>query len=158
MLFQQQRATFYGVELSAQYDVGSVWNGVWGIDGQYDFVRAKFKDDNVPRIPPQRLGGGIYYRDANLFARVGVLHAFKQDKINAEEIETPGYTLVNAEVSYTTKLTEAGAGAPGSAFTIGVKGENLADERVRNHSSFKRRDGVLLPGASVKVFGKLTFN
>ncbi len=156
--FLQQQATFYGVELSAQYDVASVWNGVWGIDGQYDFVRAKFKDDNVPRIPPQRLGGGIYYRDANLFARVGVLHAFKQDKINTEEIETPGYTLLNAEVSYTSKLSEAGSGTPLSAFTIGIKGENLADERVRNHSSFKRQDGVPLPGASVKVFGKVTFN
>lgn len=155
--FQQRKATFDGVELAAQFDIGSLWNGTWGIDGQYDFVRARFSGDNVPRIPPHRLGGGVYYRDANLFARVGVLHAFEQDKVNAEsgEATTPDYTRVNAEVSYTSELPNAGAG---SAFTIGVKGENLADERVLNHSSFKRREGVLLPGASVKVFGKVTFN
>ena len=34
--------------------------------------------------------------------------------------------------------------------TIGIKGENLADERCSNHSSFKRREDVLLPGASVR--------
>ena len=158
--FQQRKATFYGVELAAQYDVGSVWNGVWGIEGQYDFVRAKFDADNVPRIPPHRLGGGLYYRDGNVFARVGVLHAFKQDDVNAEtnELTTPGYTLVNAELSYTTKMANAASGGPATNFTIGIKGENLADERVLNHSSFKRREDVLLPGASVKVFGKLKFN
>ena len=34
---------------------------MWGIDGQYDFVRATFTDGtNVPRIPPQRFGGGLF--------------------------------------------------------------------------------------------------
>ena len=144
---------------AAQYDVAPIWKGVWGVDGQYDFVRAKFEGDNVPRIPPHRLGGGLYYRDANLFVRVGVLHAFEQDDVNAEsnEATTPGYTLVNAELSYTTKLSTPVSG-PSTELTIGIKGENLADEEVLNHSSFKRREDVLLPGASVKVFGKLKFN
>lgn len=157
--FQQRKATFYGVELAAQFDVGSLWRGTWGIDGQYDFVRARFSGDNVPRIPPHRLGAGLFYRDANLFARVGVLHAFDQNKVNAEssELTTPGYTLVNAEVSYTTKLEQSLSG-PATELTIGIKGENLADERILNHSSFKRREDVLLPGASVKVFGKIRFN
>ena len=157
--FQQREATFYGLEINAQLDVAPVWQGVWGIDGQYDLVRAEFKGDNVPRIPPQRLGGGLYYRDNNLFARVGVLHAFDQDKVNAESEEqsTPGYTLVNAELSYTTRLDTSLSG-PDTRFTFGVKGENLTDERVLNHSSFKRREDVLLPGASVKLFGKIKFN
>ncbi len=157
--FQQRKATFYGFEIAAQYDVAPIWKGVWGVDGQYDFVRAKFEGDNVPRIPPHRLGGGLYYRDANLFVRVGVLHAFEQDDVNAEsnEATTPGYTLVNAELSYTTKLSTPVSG-PSTELTIGIKGENLADEEVLNHSSFKRREDVLLPGASVKVFGKLKFN
>ncbi|MEM9357759.1 MAG: TonB-dependent receptor, partial [Pseudomonadota bacterium] len=159
VVFQQRKATFYGFEIAAQYDVAPIWKGVWGVDGQYDFVRAKFEGDNVPRIPPHRLGGGLYYRDANLFARVGVLHAFEQDDVNAEsnEATTPSYTLINAELSYTTKLSNPTSG-PSTEITIGIKGENLADEEVLNHSSFKRREDVLLPGASVKVFGKLKFN
>jgi iron complex outermembrane receptor protein len=40
---------------------------------------------------------------------------------------------------------------------FGIKGENLADEEVRNHSSFLK-DEVLLPGASVRVFGIVKLN
>ena len=48
---------------------------------QYDIVRATFTDGtNVPRIPPQRLGGGVYYRDGNWFVRVGLLHAFAAER------------------------------------------------------------------------------
>ena len=52
-----------------------IWRGVWGIDGQYDFVLARFDDaqgGNLPRIPPHRAGAGVYYRDTNWFARVGL--------------------------------------------------------------------------------------
>ena len=69
VLFQQRNTKFYGAELTAQYDVAPIWNGVWGVDAQYDFVRAQFDDgENVPRIPPHRLGGGIYYHDASWLA------------------------------------------------------------------------------------------
>lgn len=157
VVFSQNDARFYGVELAAQYDVARVWNGVWGIDGQYDFVRARLDGGaNVPRIPPMRIGGGIYYRDKAWVARAGVLHAFDQDDVGEEEIETPGYTLVSAELSYTTTLQGLNGAAP--EFTIGLKGENLADDEVLNHASFKRRDNVLLPGASVRVFGSIKLN
>lgn len=151
--FQQRNALFYGLELAAQYDVAPLWGGVWGIDGRYDFVNAKFDGgENVPRIAPHRLGGGLYYRDTNWFARVGVLHAFDQNKIGLNEIETPGYTNVSAEVSYTDKL------AGGPEVTIGLRGENLADDEILNHSSFKRREDVLQPGASVRLFGSIKLN
>lgn len=156
LVFQQRDATFYGVEIAAQYDVAPVWNGVWGFDGQYDFVHAEFDGgENVPRIPPQRLGGGLYYRDGNWFARTGVLHAFNQNRTGANETPTFGYTLVSAELSYTDKLN--GYTGAATEYTIGIKGENLADDEVRNHSSFKK-DEVLQPGASVRVFGSLKLN
>lgn len=155
--FQQRDATFYGAELAFQLDVAPIWRGLWGIDGQYDFVRAEFENgENVPRIPPHRLGGGLYYRDANWFARAGVLHAFEQDRIGINEIETPGYTLVSAEVSYTFQAESADGMTP--VATIGIKGENLADDEVLNHASFKRREDVLQPGASVRLFGSIKLN
>jgi iron complex outermembrane recepter protein len=157
VIYQQRDATFYGAEIAVQYDVAPIWRGVWGIDGQYDFVRAEFDGgENVPRIPPHRLGGGLFYRDANWFARTGVLHAFDQDQIGFGEIETPGYTLVSAELSYTTALNPIDG--IGTSMTIGLKGENLADEEVLNHTSFKRREDVLLPGASVRLFGSIKLN
>lgn len=154
--FEQRDASFYGAELSASYDVAPIWRGVWGVDGRYDFVRAQFEGgENVPRIPPHRLGGGVYYKDGNLFMRAGVLHAFEQSEIGVNEIATPGYTLVSAEVSYTTKLDVDRTLGPVPTFTLGVKGTNLADDVVLNHASFKRREEVLLPGASVRVFGSI---
>jgi iron complex outermembrane receptor protein len=157
VLFQQRDATFYGAELAAQLDLGRVGNGIWGIDGQYDFVHAEFENgENVPRIPPHRLGGGVYYHGAAWLARVGLLHAFAQDEIGLNEIETPGYTLVNAELSYTTEVKAPDGTA--SQVTIGVRGENLADDEILDHTSFKRREDVLQPGASVRAFGIVKLN
>ncbi len=157
VFFRQRDARFYGVEVAAQYDVAAIWNGVWGIDGRYDFVNAEFEGgENVPRIPPHRLGGGLYYRDANWFARTGILHAFDQNRVGIEEIATPGYTLVSAELSYTTRFE--GVAGLGQEMTIGLRGDNLADDEVLNHASFQRRQDVLLPGASVRLFGTIKLN
>lgn len=154
--FQQRDATFYGAEVAAQYDVGRVWNGLWGIDGQYDFVHAKFANgEYVPRIPPHRLGGGIFYRDPAWYFRTGLLHAFDQDQIGLGETTTEGYTLVSAELSYTYRGETHDGITP--VTTIGIKGENLADQEVRNHSSFLK-DEVLLPGANVRLFGTVKLN
>ncbi|WP_159079968.1 TonB-dependent receptor [Methyloceanibacter sp. wino2] len=156
VLFKQRNAVFYGVELLGEYDVGSVWRGVWGIDGQYDFVHARFDDgEYVPRMPPHRLGGGVYYRDSNWFARVGLLHAFEQNQVAPEEPTTPGYTLLNAELSYV--VASAGPGVLAPTMRIGVKGDNLLDEKVLNSASFKRRENVLEPGANVRFFGSMRF-
>jgi iron complex outermembrane receptor protein len=157
ILFQQRDATFTGAELQAQLDVAPIWQGVWGVDVQYDFVRARFEDaqgGNVPRIPPHRAGAGIYYRDINWFARVGVLHAFDQTKIGDEETPTDGYTLLNADLAYTFKL---GQGSVVPEMTVGLKGENLLDDDVRNHVSFLK-DQVLQPGRTIRLYGIVKLN
>ncbi|ODS03750.1 hypothetical protein AUC71_07930 [Methyloceanibacter marginalis] len=157
MLFEQRNATFYGVELLGEYDVGSVWRGTWGFDGQYDFVHAKFDNgEYVPRMPPHRLGGGVYYRDSTWFARVGLLHAFEQTQVAPDELTTPGYTLLNAELAYVVK-TQPGPSGFAPTMLIGLKGDNLLDEQVLNSASFKRREGVLESGANVRLFGSLRF-
>lgn len=154
-VFTQRDAVFHGVELSGEADVAPLWRGVWGLAGRYDFVRAQFEGgENVPRIAPQRLGGGIYYRDAALRVRIDLLHAFRQDDVGANETATSGYDLLSAEASYTFRLTQSGIVQP--ELIVGVKGENLLDDDVRNHVSFKK-DEVLLPGQSVRAFGILRF-
>jgi iron complex outermembrane receptor protein len=158
--FIQRDATFYGAEIAAQYDIAALYSGVIGVDGQYDFTRAKFDDGaNVPRIPPHRLGGGLYYRDGSLFLRAGILHAFEQSKIGENEIDTPGYTNVSAEISYRQKFDSPGLATEA---VFGVKGDNLLDDEILNHASFKRRErddqGVLEPGAAVRVFGTIKLN
>jgi iron complex outermembrane recepter protein len=155
-VYSQRDATFRGGEFQFQYDVMPVWNGLWGIEGQYDIVRATFDDGtNVPRIPPQRLGGGVYYRDANWFARVNLLHAFAQNDVAViAETPTAGYNLLRAEISYNTKLDPTWFGA--REMTVGLVGNNLLNENIRNSVSYTK-DQVLMPGLGVRAFANLKF-
>lgn len=156
VVFGQRDATFYGLELAAEHDIDRLWRGVWGVAGQFDFVRAEFTNgDNVPRQPPPRLGGGVYYRDAEWIARLNALQAFRQNFPGVNETPTPGYTLLNAELSYTT--THSGHGHVLPQATIGIRGSNLLNDEVRYSTSFKK-DEILWPGASVRLFGIVKLN
>jgi iron complex outermembrane receptor protein len=155
VVFGQRGATFYGAELAAEHDIAPIWQGVWGVAGQFDFVRAEFTNgENVPRQPPPRLGGGVYYRDAHWVGQLSALHAFRQAFPGVNETETAGYTLLNAELSY-TRQKDTSRFFP--EVTIGVRGSNLLDDDVRFSTSFKK-DEVLQPGASVRLFGVLKLN
>lgn len=158
VFFQQRNAAFTGMEISAQQDIGKFAGGVWGVDAQYDLVRATFTDapgGNVPRIPPHRAGAGVFYRDAHLHVRTGFLHAFDQRQISENETMTKGFTLLNADVSYTWKTNDGGNQS--TEMTVGLKGTNLLDQDVRNHASFQK-DNVLQPGRSVKLYGTMRLN
>jgi iron complex outermembrane receptor protein len=155
-IYSQRDATFRGGEFQFQYDVLPVWNGLFGVEGQYDIVRATFEDGtNVPRIPPQRLGGGVFYRDTNWLMRVNLLHAFAQNDVAViAETPTPGYNLLKAEISYKTKLDASWFGA--REMTVGIVGNNLLNENIRNSVSYTK-DEVLLPGIGVRAFANLKF-
>lgn len=153
--FDQKDARFTGAELAAQFDLLPIGGGMFGVETQYDFVRTRFTDGtNVPRMPPHRLGGGVFWRDDHWRARVFLLHAFAQDHIGADELTTtPGYNLLNASISYTRRFV---SGEIVKEMTVGLIGTNLLDEDMRNSVSFKK-DEVLLPGRGVRAFATLRF-
>jgi iron complex outermembrane recepter protein len=156
IVYAQQDATFGGAEVLTELDIARIWRGVWGIDGQYDYVHAVFKDGTfVPKMPPHRLGAGIYYRDADWLARLNLLHAFAQHEFATFDTPTPGYNLRNAELSYTTKLDKQANLTP--EITVGIKAENLLNDDIRNSVSYKK-DEVLLPGVNVRLFGAIKLN
>jgi iron complex outermembrane receptor protein len=150
IVYTQQNASFYGAEIAAQLDVLPVGNGFVGLDAQYDFVRATFDDGtNVPRIPPHRVGGGVFLRADGWFARVNLLHAFAQTDVAPFETTTPGWNDLRAEISYTKALDPLLYGA--SEVTLGLQGRNLLDDDIRNSASFKK-DEILLPGRNIRLF------
>ena len=150
IVYQQQNATFYGAEIIGQYDLLSVGDGFFGVEGQFDFVRAKLDNGtNVPRIPPYRLGGGVYVRANGWFARVNLLHAFDHLATGVFETPTPGWNDLRAEVSYTQPLDPTIYGA--AEVTVGLQGRNLLNDDIRNSASFKK-DEILLPGRNVRLF------
>jgi iron complex outermembrane receptor protein len=155
-VYSQRDAVFRGGEFQAQYDVSPVLAGIWGVETQFDVVRATFTDGtNVPRIPPMRIGGGVFYRDSNWLVRVSVLHAFAQNDTAPIETPTAGYNLLKAEISYTQKIANAAPGMP-REYTVGIVGNNLLNEDIRNHVSYTK-DEVLMPGASVRAFANVKF-
>ena len=155
-VFAQRNATFRGAEFQSQLDLASVFGGVFGVENQFDVVRATFSGGgNVPRIPPVRLGGGLFWHDANWLIRVNLLHAFAQRNIDPiAETKTKGYNLLRAEVSY--RLLFEPGDPRGRSLTVGVVGNNLLNDDIRNSVSF-RKDEVLLPGANIRAFANMTF-
>jgi iron complex outermembrane receptor protein len=151
-LYSQNDATFRGGEFQSQWDLLPLGSGMFGIENQFDVVRATFSDGtNVPRIPPLRIGGGIYWRDANWLARVKLLHAFAQNNIAPiAETTTPGYDDLRAELSYKWKPASPNASNL-SEVSVGVSGSNLLNRDIRNSVSYSK-DEVLMPGASVRLF------
>jgi iron complex outermembrane receptor protein len=88
-IYSQRNAVFRGAEFQSQLDVAPLMGGTIGVENQFDVVRASFTSDgNVPRIPPVRLGGGLYWRDANWLARANLLHAEKRISISAAVLVT----------------------------------------------------------------------
>jgi iron complex outermembrane recepter protein len=156
-IYSQANATFRGGEFQSQWDILPIGGGFLGIENQFDVVRATFADgSNVPRIPPVRVGGGLYWRDSNWFARVKLLHAFAQNDI-APVAETPtaGYDDLRAEVSYSWRPSRSHPDGLNEA-TIGITGTNLLNQNIRNSVSYNK-DEVLLPGASVRLFATLKY-
>lgn len=149
IVYTQQNAVFYGAEIIGQYDAIPVGNGFLGIEGQFDATRAKFDDNtNVPRIPPYRLGGGVYLRADSWFARVNLLHAFEQNRFGTFDTPTPGYNDLRAELSYTAPLDPAVYGA--NEITFSLQGRNLLNDDIRNAASFKKNE-ILLPGRNIRA-------
>jgi iron complex outermembrane recepter protein len=130
-VYSQRNATFRGGEFQSQLDIAQFYGGTCGIEDQFDIVRATFTDGaNVPRIPPVRVGGGVFWRDANWLLRINLLHAFAQNDIAViGETPTAGYNLLKAEISYKTKLDPAYFGA--REMTVGLVGNNLLNENIR---------------------------
>jgi iron complex outermembrane recepter protein len=155
VVFLQRNARFRGAEFATQLDLTQLGELTFGIDGQYDFVDARFADGSfVPRIPPHRLGSGAYLRNAAWFARIGVLHAFAQNNLAPNETPTASYNLLTTELTYTLKTAPNMFNLKEARF--GIVGTNLLDDEVRNHVSF-RKDEVLLPGRSVRFFASAKF-
>lgn len=152
LVYEQDDAQFYGAETSVRADLVALGRGRAGVDGQFDVVRARLDSGgNVPRIPPIRWGLGAWYEDDMVRGRVGFLHNEKQDKIADSETETGGFTMLTANLSV---LTLPGDGRFPVEWSI--RGDNLLDEKARNHASFLKED-LLPPGRSVTLSARLDF-
>lgn len=116
-----------------------------------DSVRAEQTGDHtpLPRIPPLRYGARLTYDDGTWTAGLEARHAAAQNRFTADETPTPGYTLVNANLTY---LIPAGR----VSYELFVRANNLGNATAREHSSFLK-DFSPLPGRGISAGVRASF-
>lgn len=121
----QRAATLWGMELSAERALGARVR----VEGAGDFVRARdAAGAPLPFIPAGRVSGGVRYDDGRRALGASLRRVFRQGAVPDGELRAEGYTLLGADV--TLRIPRAG-----SAHTITLRGENLADALVRDAAS-----------------------
>lgn len=132
----QTGARFYGLEAEAVF---SLLPGTLDLRLFTDTVRGKVDGGNAPRTPPQRFGLQLDHKAGPWATNLSVIRAARQNRLAELETETPGYTLVNAEVSYRIKQSQS------IGYTVFMQGKNLLDDEMRVHTSYLK-DVAPLPG------------
>ena len=68
--------------------------------GDYVDTNIRNNDDNLPRIPPGRLGVRYELDAGPLSGDLEYVHTFAQNKLALYETRTAGYGLLNATLAY----------------------------------------------------------
>ena len=122
VVYSQAQHHFVGAEVMTEYDIAKVWRGVWGVQGQYDFVHATFEDGSyVPKIPPHRLGGGFYYYDRNLLAAYGAAGRHRSKGIRHLRYADGGIQPAECRGQIHDEAGQAGRFDPGNESACAVK-------------------------------------
>ena len=143
LVYQQDDVEMYGGEAEFVYQVSSAFK----TSLIADYIRARLVNtdgnDNLPRIPPMRVGAIFNYQVESFETEFSMTHYFEQDDVADLETSTDSYTMLDAHFNYYL----AGIG---DDFVLYVKGQNLTDEHARVHSSFLK-EVAPLPGRNFSI-------
>jgi iron complex outermembrane receptor protein len=141
--YQQTDARLTGFEAEGRFELADTSVGHIHTRLFADMVRGEDRNtgENLPRIPPLRLGAGLHYVINSIEASLEATWYDEQTRTAANELPTDSYILVGADFSYA--LDDAG-------LFLFVKGTNLTDEDARQHAS-PLKDTVPLPGRSFHI-------
>ncbi|MDA9941669.1 TonB-dependent receptor [Luminiphilus sp.] len=148
--YTQQDADFtgYEIEVGARF---ALPRGELEVTLGRDEVDAEFTDGRaVPRIVPARNLLTARYTLDDFSAKLLVKDVERQTNVAMGETMTEGFTLVNADASWSYGLSES------TRLTLTAFARNLTDEVSRNHASFVK-DQVPLPGRNIGVRVRLAF-
>ena len=148
--YRQGKARYRGFEAEVEAKLGQAAGIDWGVEAQADAVRATIKGFGpAPQIPPVRLLGAVTAARGPVDGRIEVEHALSQDRTAPLETETPGYTLLNAEVEWHPLASRP-------ELTLGLAANNIFDVVARRHSSLLK-DYAPLAGRDVRVTARFDF-
>ena len=124
-------ARFVGAEAELLFHLVETEQRRVHLEVNTDRVRAQqtTADQPLPRIPPVRFGAQLSYEDGRWHAMVELRRSQRQTHVAPGETETPGYSLLNASVSYLIPAHRVN-------YEVFLRGRNLTDEEAREHTSF----------------------
>jgi iron complex outermembrane recepter protein len=113
---------------------------------------GKRTNDNsyLPMMPTTKISNTLYFNLKNIlslkevFFNLGSITAFKQNKVAANELKTPTYTLVNLALG--TKINKS---------EIILTANNLTDKKYLNNMSRLRPFGIYEPGLNISLCVKI---
>ena len=145
--YTQVDAELYGYELSAHYLLNDEWHfGAWA-----DSTRAKIRGgDNLPRIPAQRTGLDVTYKQPNWDLKATYTQYWAQNDVAPGEASTDSFGILSAYLNFYPQTT----GRHDIAFY--VRAENLSNRLGYVHNSFIR-DYAPLPGTNIGAGVRITF-
>ena len=152
IIYTASDAELYGIDGQVSYQLSpaarvTVFGDYVGTDLVSEEVDVMLDNtgDNLPRIPPGRLGARFDWASGPLSADVEFYRTFEQDKVAIYETPTDGYNMLNATIAYRFDIPGGGE------LELYARGTNLTNELAYVHTSFVK-DQSPLRGRSV-VFG-----
>jgi iron complex outermembrane receptor protein len=140
--FSQANATIRGYELDVSYNLY-----------EYGWFGRAFADDSrgtldnlgyLPLQPVMRVGTTVGYQDSNWRSSLSILSASAQSRLaSTEENKAPGYTRVDANISWRQRIGE-------NELTWFASARNLLNEEIRLSTSLLK-DYVPQPGRNFIV-------
>ena len=148
---RQSDARFYGFEVSLLVSILHRPGNHLGLTASSDYVHAEETGSGMPLplIPPLRFSAGALWEYGQWRATLDVRRTEKQTRVAEFETPTPGYTMLNASVSYALV-----SGTFGHEITL--RGTNLTNAEARNHVSLLK-DVAPLPGFDLRLTYRLLF-
>lgn len=149
--YQQQTATFRGIELDMTVALLNRNGHEVDLDLFGDAVRATLDDtdEDVPRLPPARIGAQLNYKQSHWWTYVRAFHNMAQNNPGEDETPTDGYTRIDAAVYYKLPVADG-------LLTMFLKGNNLSNAEIRNSTSFLR-DIAPEPGRGAEIGMRYAF-
>ncbi|GAB5412930.1 MAG: TonB-dependent receptor [Congregibacter sp.] len=130
--FQQDDAEFYGLEFDSRWTLGEFASGMLTADVFGDITYGELGNgDDVPRLPPRRIGAKLAWDTDSWSLWMRVLDAADQDRAGMNETETPGFTRWDAGAEYLARWGD-------QSVKLFLNVNNLTDEEIRLSTSFLR--------------------
>lgn len=143
LVYTPADATFTGIDGEVSHAINAQARlTVFG-----DYVRATLDtaDDNLPRIPPGRIGARYEWAGGPFSADLEYYRTFAQNRHASYETRTEGYDMLNATLAYRVDMSRE------RSVELYLRGTNLTNELAFVHTSFVK-DQSPLRGLNL-VFG-----